>query len=403
MSMIVVTALVSLTAAQAAQAAPSVAINSFTYNPSDSSNQSLILKATNTGSAALDTFAVQLDANGTVRNVVLTVGSKTYPTACQAQNSSNMFPAVQCKPAAGVLAPRAAFTITFAISPAYPANQTNIWFADDKTGANEGNFTGPTKAATAPPPAPKPCTAIAVSPASVPGATQGQSYSQKFSGSGGTGPYTFRMGSGSLPPGTTLASSGALSGTPTAAGSYKFAVDATDAKGCAGARSYSIDVAKASTTGPCACSTSPGPCACSTSPGPCACSPSTFGLRPDLHKKRLRAHRHSFSLAFTWLMACTSSHDACSGTISFRSVKVLAGSKVLPSKRFGLNIKRRTFRFDSQAGKSRAARVQIQTRSRRQLKALFGHTLVYRIVITRGGARSVQTVRVAVTRRGFLR
>src|SRR6476620_2567025 len=240
--------------ASGAIAAPSLALNSFTYNPSDSPHQALIVKATNTGANPLTTFAIQLARNGTARTAVLTVGSKSYSSYCQAENGGNTFPAIQCNIPSGVVPAQTAFTVTFAMSPAYPANQTNIWFAGDKTGVNEANFTGPTPAASSPPPPPpppsppappKPCSAITVSPAVLSNGTAGRSYSQTISASGGTAPYTFGVASGSVPPGTSMGTDGALSGTPTQPGTYAFAVEATDARGCSATRSYSVDVTQA--------------------------------------------------------------------------------------------------------------------------------------------------------------
>ncbi len=52
-----------------------------------------------------------------------------------------------------------------------------------------------------------------------------------FTGSGGTAPYTFSIVSGSLPPGLSMSSAGAITGSATAGGSYRFTVRAYDAKG----------------------------------------------------------------------------------------------------------------------------------------------------------------------------
>ncbi|TDX01980.1 MBG domain-containing protein [Dinghuibacter silviterrae] len=58
----------------------------------------------------------------------------------------------------------------------------------------------------------------------------GASYTtENFTASGGTAPYTFAVTSGALPGGMSLSSAGALSGTPTAAGTFTFSVTATDA------------------------------------------------------------------------------------------------------------------------------------------------------------------------------
>ncbi|MCS4279015.1 putative Ig domain-containing protein [Stenotrophomonas rhizophila] len=62
----------------------------------------------------------------------------------------------------------------------------------------------------------------------LPSATYATPYSQNFTASGGTGPYSYVISSGALPAGVTLNSSGALTGTPTFPGTYNFAVDVTD-------------------------------------------------------------------------------------------------------------------------------------------------------------------------------
>ncbi len=84
------------------------------------------------------------------------------------------------------------------------------------------------------------CPTITVNPANLPVAQVGLSYSQMFSATGGTSPYSFSISTGALPNGLSLASNGNLSGTPTSAGSYSFTVRATDASGCMGARSYTL-------------------------------------------------------------------------------------------------------------------------------------------------------------------
>lgn len=61
-----------------------------------------------------------------------------------------------------------------------------------------------------------------------PGQT-GANYSQLLIGTGGTGPYTWSVSGGSLPPGLTLAqATGLISGKPTTSGSYPFVVQIRD-------------------------------------------------------------------------------------------------------------------------------------------------------------------------------
>ncbi len=84
--------------------------------------------------------------------------------------------------------------------------------------------------------------AIVVSPATLPGATAGTAYSQTLSASGGVAAYGFSLSAGSLPTGLTLTTGGALSGTPTEAGSFNFTVTATDANSQTGSRAYTLVV-----------------------------------------------------------------------------------------------------------------------------------------------------------------
>ncbi|MGG1945749.1 putative Ig domain-containing protein [Trinickia sp. NRRL B-1857] len=88
---------------------------------------------------------------------------------------------------------------------------------------------------------------IAVTPSSLPGATQGSSYSRTIAASGGTAPYTYAITGGSLPSGLALSSAGLLSGTPTVSGNFSFTVTATDSSGGSGpytgTATYSLSVA----------------------------------------------------------------------------------------------------------------------------------------------------------------
>lgn len=70
---------------------------------------------------------------------------------------------------------------------------------------------------------------IVYTPTNPPAGTVGVAYSQSIAGAnGGTAPYTYALASGAFPAGITLQSNGTLSGTPTAAGTFNFAVRATD-------------------------------------------------------------------------------------------------------------------------------------------------------------------------------
>ena len=94
---------------------------------------------------------------------------------------------------------------------------------------------------------------ISFSPATLPSAQVGVAYSQTITASGGTSPYhNFSVTAGSLPAGLTLSSSGVLSGTPTAGGSFSFTVSATDSSTGAGpytaGQNYTLTVTTATQT-----------------------------------------------------------------------------------------------------------------------------------------------------------
>jgi hypothetical protein len=87
------------------------------------------------------------------------------------------------------------------------------------------------------------CPTITVTPNTESNGVQGNAYTGTAVGaSGGSGPYTFTITLGSLPPGVNLSSAGAFSGTPTAGGTFSFTVTATDNNGCTGTHDYTINI-----------------------------------------------------------------------------------------------------------------------------------------------------------------
>lgn len=79
-------------------------------------------------------------------------------------------------------------------------------------------------------------------PATLPNAFLNAPYATTLGGTGGVAPYSFMVGSGSLPPGMTLAPNGSFVGAPTAIGTYNFVVNITDSKGFSGSHNYSLVV-----------------------------------------------------------------------------------------------------------------------------------------------------------------
>lgn len=87
-----------------------------------------------------------------------------------------------------------------------------------------------------------PCPTVTPSPATLGDGVVGLPYSQAITASGGTAPYTFALTASELPAGLNLSNSGILSGTPTAAGTATFTVEATDSQGCSGTRIYLLTI-----------------------------------------------------------------------------------------------------------------------------------------------------------------
>lgn len=87
------------------------------------------------------------------------------------------------------------------------------------------------------------CPAIAIAPDTLAGGDPGTSYAAMLSATGANGAVTFSLGGGALPPGVTLGTDGALSGTlsgPDAV--YSFTVLATGPFACTGSKTLSITV-----------------------------------------------------------------------------------------------------------------------------------------------------------------
>ncbi|MDW8205853.1 MAG: ExeM/NucH family extracellular endonuclease, partial [Cytophagales bacterium] len=84
------------------------------------------------------------------------------------------------------------------------------------------------------------CPTITINPTSLPNGTVGSSYSQTLTQTGLTGTPTWTVSSGSLPAGLSLNSgTGAISGTPTAAGTYNFTIQVSGG-GCSATQSYTV-------------------------------------------------------------------------------------------------------------------------------------------------------------------
>ena len=70
--------------------------------------------------------------------------------------------------------------------------------------------------------------ALTVVTTALPAASVSVAYTAQLAGQGGTPPYTWAIGDGTLPPGLSLSPAGAISGAPSTAGSYTFTAEVTD-------------------------------------------------------------------------------------------------------------------------------------------------------------------------------
>jgi uncharacterized repeat protein (TIGR01451 family) len=142
--------------------------------------------------------------------IVATGGTAPYTFSL---NSGSLPPGLVLNPNTGAITgtPTAAGAFGFTVK------------VTDSTGAGAMTAITPNCGITvAPPPMTATCVAAGVGQGGVP-------YSSSIGVTGGTAPYTFALASGSLPAGLTLnASTGAVTGTPTAAGAFSFSVMVTD-------------------------------------------------------------------------------------------------------------------------------------------------------------------------------
>jgi len=83
----------------------------------------------------------------------------------------------------------------------------------------------------------------------LPSAAVGVNYNASLTVSGGTAPYNFSVASGQLPSGVGLGNkNGTISGTPSTAGNFSFAVSVTDSKGNSKQKPLQISVSSNSST-----------------------------------------------------------------------------------------------------------------------------------------------------------
>jgi len=110
----------------------------------------------------------------------------------------------------------------------------------------------------------------------LPGATVSAAFNATLTAAGGTTPYSWSLGSGSLPNGLALSSSGSISGTPTSAGSFPFTVQVTDATAHTASSNLSITVANSNGSTASDCTLFASPSGNDSNSGASVSAPKTF-------------------------------------------------------------------------------------------------------------------------------
>jgi Putative Ig domain len=83
---------------------------------------------------------------------------------------------------------------------------------------------------------------LQIATSSLPGAQQGDTYSEVFAATGGTAPYSWNVSAGTLPAGIGLAENGDFTGLPTTVGTFNFSATVTDSALATASGNFSVSV-----------------------------------------------------------------------------------------------------------------------------------------------------------------
>ena len=182
------------------------------------------------GTYRQDLFLIELKTAPTVQPVsILTTGlpggtvGQAYSASLQASGGSGGFAWTLSSGSlpAGLVLDGLAGTIT-GVPLQSGSAAFSVHAADLGDAANAADQPLTITVAPAPPPP------VVISTSSLPSGTVSSQYSATLTATGGTGSYDWSLASGALPSGLNLSSSGVLAGTPSVAGTFTFAVTATD-------------------------------------------------------------------------------------------------------------------------------------------------------------------------------
>ena len=208
---------------------------SFTVTATDSSNSSLTGSQTYALTVAVPTITLT-PASGTLNATAEAAYSQTFSasggtapyTYSLAVSSGTMPTGLSFNTASGVLSgtPTTSGTVSFTIT----ANDSSSGAGSPFTGTGSYTLTLGSPA-------------ITLTPTTLPAPTIEVAYRQTLSTSGGASPYTYSISAGALPAGLTLSSTtGVISGTPTATGTFNFTVTAKDTSSFTATQAYAFTI-----------------------------------------------------------------------------------------------------------------------------------------------------------------
>jgi hypothetical protein len=187
-------------------------------------------------------------------------GSRSFAVSV-ANGTSGGNVKVSVSPTSGTLLPKQ--TEQFTASVSGTSDTAVTWSATTGSVSSNGLYTAPTVskqtdvvviATSVVDPSKSASASVTVDPASqqplqittsgtLPQGQQGTAYSDAFTASGGTTPYSWSVSAGTPPPGVMLNGNGNFAGMPTTTGTFNFAVTVTDATSKTASGNFSVNVA----------------------------------------------------------------------------------------------------------------------------------------------------------------
>lgn len=216
---------------------------------------------TQSGTAAQSTYTVASTGSGTINIYKPGVYGYDYTfnhtapplSASTAVSSKTLTRGVSATPFTPVMASGGTTPYSYAVSPSLPTGLSFDTATGQVSGTPTVNSSTATYTVTVTDNASSTATStfsltvnpltLTITPSTLPVATKGAKYSQQLSASGGSGPFTYSVASGSLPPGLSLSTNGLISGYSTDLTSHSFTITVTNSYGDSGSQSYTMQSA----------------------------------------------------------------------------------------------------------------------------------------------------------------